>query len=141
MAHTIDLVNVSPRGDVALSADDQQHEVAYLGILTVTPETAGEAPRWRRADDQDAAALAANPEALHWRVRAGVVEVFDVGDGLLAQSETWRVAGHEDEDPADPAADGYGGTIDPVAQAAVLRGLQRANDQSAANADSETEIS
>jgi hypothetical protein len=141
VAHTIDLVNVSPRGDVALTADEQQHEVAYLGTLTVTPETAGEAPSWRRATEVDVAVLAANPQAVHWRIRAGAVEVFDVGEGLLAQTETWRLKGHEDDAPADPAADGHGGTIDPVQQAVLLRELQREADLAAANADSETENS
>jgi hypothetical protein len=141
VAHSIDLVNVSPRGDVALFVDEQSHEVPYRGTLTVTPEAAGEAPTWRRATDEDVTMLAYNPEALHWRIRAGQVEVFDLGEGLLAQTETWRIKGHEDDNPADPAADGHGGIIDPVQQAAALRELQRGADLAAANGDSETETS
>jgi hypothetical protein len=134
-------VNVCPRGSVSLFVDDQHHEVAVGGTLTVTPETAGAAPHWRKADDADSAALAVNPEALHWRMRAGDLEVFDLGSGLLAQSDNWRKAG-DTSDPADPTSDGRGGTIDPAEQAALLAQAQRDAETSAdavAGETSETE--
>jgi len=133
VAFTTDLVNVSPRGSVALYADGDHHEVDAGGVLTVTPETAGQAPHWRQADDVDTTALAVNPLAYHWRVRAGHAEVFDLGHGLLAQSENWRKAGDE-TDPADPTSDGRGGTIDVAEQAALLQQMQRDAEAEAAAA-------
>ena len=143
MAFTVNLINVSPRGDVSLYVDDQQHEVPAGGVLTVTPETAGEAPHWRRADDLDDQALRLNPLALHFRVRAGALEVFDLGDGLLSQAENWRAEG-DTADPADPAADGHGGIIDAGQAAQALAEYHRATDHEAANPltpDAETENS
>jgi hypothetical protein len=138
VAFSTDLVNVSPRGSVRLFVEGDTHEVAHEGTLTVTPETAGVAPHWRQADDDDLAALNVNPLAVHWRIRAGNVEVFDLGSGLLAQAETWRKVG-DTSDPADPTADGYGGVIDPAAQLAALREAQQKAMPDAANDTTETE--
>jgi hypothetical protein len=142
VAFTTDLVNVSPRGSVRLFVDGETHEVDHGGTLTVDPETAGEAPHWRKATEADGAALRVNPEALHWRVRAGDFEVFDLGTGLLAQSETWRKAG-DDSEPADPTADGRGGTIDVAVQQQMLLDVQRQAEADAVHDDiaSETETS
>lgn len=137
MAFTTELVNVSPRGDMSVALDGDRIVVEHGATVKVTPEQAGEPPRWRRGDDNDSAALRVNPRAVHWRIRAGVLEVFDLGSGMLAQDETWRVKGHEEDDPADPVADGHGGTIDGEQQAAALAELFRAADTADANTDSE----
>lgn len=109
MAFTVELINASPH-DRTVTVDGERHEVASGAVVKVTPEAAGEAPHWRKLTDADDATLRANPEALHWRLRAGDVEVYDLGSGLLAQPENWRRA-DDDTDPADPLADGHGGQL------------------------------
>lgn len=140
MAFTVELINVSEAGARTLPIDGDRITVEPGGVVKVTPEQAGEPPHWRKADDADELLLAVNPEALHWRIRAGAVEVYDLGSGLLAQPANWR---RKDEkgDPADPTADGHGGIIDPVAQAAALAEAQRAAQTEQANDTSETEQS
>lgn len=108
MAFSVDLVNVNPRGDVAVRVDGDSRVVLAGGTVSVTPETAGEAPRWRRAteDEEQWVELPDRPEGkspLHYRRRAGHLEVFDLGSGMLAQPENWRKAG-DDSEPADPLA-------------------------------------
>lgn len=138
MAFEVELINVNPRGAVTVTVDGDRHEVAKDGLLTVTPESAGQAPHWRTMTVADDQVLRDNPEALHWRLRAGHGEVFDVGSGLLAQTENWRRSG-DSEDPADPLADGRGGQLDPAEQRTMLIDAQRAADNAPADDDTETE--
>lgn len=128
MAFEVELINVSPTGARSVALDGDRIAVERDGILKVTPEQAGKAPHWRRATDADELTLRNNPMALHWRLRAGDIEVYDLGSGLLAQPEHWRLASDPDTDPADPLADGHGGVLDPAAQATALAEVFRAAD-------------
>lgn len=108
MAFSVELVNVNPRGDVSVRVDGDSRVVLAGATISVTPEAAGEAPRWRRAteDEEQWVELPDRPEGtapMHHRRRAGHLEVFDLGSGLLAQTENWRKVG-DDSEPADPLA-------------------------------------
>jgi hypothetical protein len=108
VAFSVDLVNVNPNGDVAVRVDGDSHVVLAGKTISVTPESAGEAPRWRRATEDEAqwVELPEQPvgrQPMHHRCRAGHLEVFDLGSGLLAQPENWRKVG-DDSEPADPLA-------------------------------------
>lgn len=135
MAFDVELINVNPNGAVTVALDGDRIPVDRDGTVKVTPEQAGEAPHWRRATEADDWLLRANPEALHWRLRSGEIEVYDLGHGMLAQPELWRLASDPDAEPADPLADGHGGIIDPAAQAVLLAELQREIDSQIANSD------
>ncbi len=124
MAFVVELINVSPRGDVSVAVDGDRVVVEAGGVLKVTPEQAGEAPHWRKLTEADDATLRANPEALHWRLRAGDVEVYDLGSGLLAQPENWRLK-DDSSDPADPLADGHGGQLVPEVYVAGVTGVEQ----------------
>jgi hypothetical protein len=132
----VELINTNPRGDVSVAVDGDRFEVEAGGTLTVTPEQAGEAPHWRKLTDADDAVLRADPEALHWRLRAGDCEVYDLGSGLLAQPENWRRK-DDDSDPADPLADGRGGQLVPETYVAGVTGVEQPT--SAEGDDSGTE--
>jgi len=110
VAFVVELINVNPNGAVSVVVDGDRVPVDAGGILKVTPEQAGQAPHWRHATDDDDRVLRQNPEALHWRLRAGTIEVYDLGSGLLAQVDNWRRA-NDDDDPAHPLADGHGGLL------------------------------
>lgn len=106
MAHQVEVRNVNPRGSVRVFVDGEHVEVDAGKVIKVTPESAGSAPRWRRATEAEAELLQYTPEAMHTREHAGHLEVFDLGEGLLAQPENWRLAA--DDGPApDPLAPGH----------------------------------
>jgi hypothetical protein len=52
-------------------------------VIDVPAEVAGSEPRWRVATDEDDTAF------LQTREHAGKLEVYDLGSGLLAQSDIW----------------------------------------------------
>jgi hypothetical protein len=110
VAFSVELVNVNPRGAQTLKVDGDTVTVQAEATVTVPPEVAGVAPRWRRATEDEAAwvLLPERPEGkspMHTRQHAGHLEVFDLGTGLLAQPDNWRKAG-DTSDPADPAHPG-----------------------------------
>jgi hypothetical protein len=113
MALFVDVKNVSGGARVVV-VDGDRHEVANGATVKASAAAAGTAPRWRRADVDDDGTPTEPLEQLHTRIRAGHVEVFDLGSGLLAQQSLWRKAGDESE-PADPADGGGGELIDVTA--------------------------
>lgn len=119
MASFVTVRNTNPIGAVAAFLDGEHVEVESGGTVDVTPETAGRAPRWRRADTDDDGSPAERLDQLHTRYRAGHIEVFDLGSGLLAQTANWRAADDSGE-PADPTDDGGGQLIDVQEHAGVL---------------------
>jgi hypothetical protein len=111
VAFHVEIENVNPYGAVDLRLDGDSIHVPANGKIKVTPEQAGQAPRWRRATEQEAALhgltdLPAGVLPVHTREHAGHLEVFDLGSGLLAQAANWRKAG-DTSDPADPLAPGH----------------------------------
>lgn len=135
MALAVEVQNVSPIGDVQVFVDGESVVVPAGQTISVTPEAAGQAPRWRRATE-DEAALAGVPApgpGVHIRERGGHVEVFDLGSGLLAQPSNWRKAG-DTTAPADPLDAGGGqlvGEQDPepitLADSAVVNPTETEN--------------
>jgi hypothetical protein len=96
-----EIKNVSA-SDRRLSVDGETHIVKAGQTLQVTPEAAGRAPSWRAATDAEAELLLAKPLQMHSRRNGDQLEVFDLGEGLLAQPDNWRPA---DADPNEPAPD------------------------------------
>lgn len=111
MASFVTVRNVNPIGAVAAYIDDEHVEVPAGGTIDVTPEAAGKAPRWRRAEVDEQGHPVDRIDQMHTRHRAGHIEVYDLGHGLLAQPSAWRLAG-DDTEPADPTDDGGGQLID-----------------------------
>ena len=106
MALFVEVRNTNPLGAVAIAIQGEQLTVEKGGVIEVPPEVAGRAPRWRKATDDDAADVAAG--RVHSRERAGSLEVFDVGEGMLAQSDNWVDAGQPKDAPKpDPLAPGH----------------------------------
>ena len=115
--------NVSPQGARELRVDGETLIVEPGGVIEVPPEVAGTPARWRVQEVDDAGTPVVDDltpsEAVVWlslqhtRQRAGHLEVFDLGSGLLAQAENWRLASDDPEAPApDPLATG----LPPVAE-------------------------
>jgi hypothetical protein len=104
---SVDLVNVSPRGALALHVDDEAHTVDVGETLTCTPEAAGRAPSWQPASPAEVGLYSTGLLLVHTRIVGGRLEVFDLGSGLLAQTENWQPAGDTTE-PADPLDQGDG---------------------------------
>jgi hypothetical protein len=103
-----DLRNVSG-DDRRLHVDGETVIVKADETLQVTPEAAGRAPAWRTATDAEVDLLLARPLAMHSRRNGEQVEVFDLGEGLLAQPDTWRPAdaapGEAAPDPLEPGTE------------------------------------
>lgn len=57
--------------------------VGWHEVVEVPAEMAGHSPRWRHATEQDDLMF------MSTRARAGRTEVYDLGDGLFAQSDVW----------------------------------------------------
>ena len=65
--------------------------VEHGGVVEVTPELAGEGPRWRRLIEDDPFHPGNDQQAAHqYREHAGHLEVYDLGTGLLAQVGIWE---------------------------------------------------
>jgi hypothetical protein len=95
--------------DRVVVVDGDRHEVKKDATLKVPAHVAGEAPRWRRVE-VDAQGLPTDDlPAMHVRNRAGHLEVFDLGSGLLAQPDNWQTGKGE---PADPTDAGGGQLLD-----------------------------
>lgn len=113
MASFVTVRNVNPIGAVDAYLDYEHVTVGAGETIDVTPETAGKAPRWRRVDTDPDGEPTEPLETLHVRRRAGHIEVYDLGSGLLAQPAAWRLA-DDNSDPADPLDDGGGQLFDVI---------------------------
>lgn len=88
-----------PRVLPALSALGLPDVVQHGDVIDVPPELAGEPPRWRRVkDDADPLHPSADPSKFFDRRElAGKSEVYDLGFGLLAQTDVWALSGQNSE--------------------------------------------
>jgi|SRR5688572_5086574 len=111
MSFTTEVQNVNPEGAVTLFVDGESVTAGPGQTIKVSPEAAGEAPRWRQVKVDDVGAPTEPVDGMHTRRRAGHLEVFDLGSGLLAQPTNWRKP-NDDSDPADPLDDGGGQLVD-----------------------------
>lgn len=101
MAMFVKVRFVSPRGSARVFVDGEHVEVESGGTIDVTPETAGRAPGWRPATDEDRGAV--DNFLVHTRGGGSLedpLEVFDLGAGLLAQTENWRLDDAPDDAPS-----------------------------------------
>lgn len=83
-----------PRIVPALSTYGLPDMVEHGQVIDASPELAGEAPRWRRVGEPDDDTLhpVHDPSGFFdRREHAGHAEVFDLGHGLLAQTDTWEL--------------------------------------------------
>lgn len=145
----VKLRNIDPRGDLELPlVDGEVRRVVPAGeVHTVSAEEAGTAPGWRKATDEEAAEFeaflgryaidAAEVTSLddlddehrrilgqltgrEYRFHGGDLEVWDLGSGLLAQTDVWEKAGRGSAPPPDPAPvqilDGEAVTTDSTAK-------------------------
>lgn len=122
MASFVTVRNVNPLGAVSAFLDDEKVTVEAGETVDVTPETAGKAPRWRRAELDPNGEPAEDLSVVHVRHRAGHIEVYDLGSGLLAQPDAWRLADDKSE-PADPTDAGGGQRFDVLAAGGGLMAI------------------
>jgi hypothetical protein len=84
VAAFVPIRNCSPLGALDVVIDGDVHTVERGGVLRVTTEAAGAAPSWRPVTPGEDVAGRATRET------GGVVEVLDLGYGLLAQPDNWQ---------------------------------------------------
>jgi hypothetical protein len=85
MAMWVKVRNINPLGAVLTVLDGEAREVGAGEVTEVSPEQAGQPPRWR-------AVAAGEVVEGHQETRehAGRTEVYDLGAGLLAQVSNWE---------------------------------------------------
>lgn len=90
MAMWVEVRNINPIGAVATVLDGEAREVAAGEVVSVSPEQAGQGPRWRRVADGEV--VGSHQDT---REHAGHLEVYDLGSGLLAQEANWEAVTDE----------------------------------------------
>lgn len=107
MALFVKVRNINPLGAVLTVLDGEAREVGQGEVIQVTPEQAGEAPRWRRvAVDADGAPTELVEDHQETREHAGHLEVHDLGSGLLAQVTNWEAVPDGQGDDETPKENG-----------------------------------
>ena len=96
MAMWVKVRNINPIGAVLTVLDGEARTVGVGEVVEVSPEQAGQGPRWRQVRDGEL--VESHQET---REHAGKLEVRDLGSGLLAQFANWEVVA--DEKPAESA--------------------------------------
>jgi hypothetical protein len=94
MAMWVKVRNINPIGAVLTFVDGERREVGAGEVIEVSPEQAGQGPRWRQVADGEV--VESHQES---REHAGHLEVRDLGNGLLAQESNWEAVA--DEKPAE----------------------------------------
>lgn len=98
MALFVAVRNINPLGAVLTVLDGEAREVGKGEVVQVTPEQAGQAPRWRRvAVDADGSPTEVIEGHQETREHAGHLEVHDLGAGLLAQVANWDFVPDDDK--------------------------------------------
>lgn len=102
--------NINPLGDVSVVVDGNRVDVPAGGVVKVSPEEAGTAPRWRRVEVDDSDHPLEELGGRETREHAGHLEVHDLGSGLLAQTSNWEPAtkaeAPEDDETPPTVAEG-----------------------------------
>jgi hypothetical protein len=97
MASSVRVQRNDPAFPVEVVLDGESRVVKHGDVVKVSPECAGRAPGWRAVKFHldDTKARVYDDDVKFLQVRrdddGNVTEVYDLGEGLLAQS-TWRLA-------------------------------------------------
>ena len=100
MALFVEVRNVNPNGEIHATVDGSAVVVPAGRTVLVTPELAGEAPRWRPVEVDADGNPVEHVDGMHTRQHLGRLEVYELGSGLLAQATNWRLASDDPEQPA-----------------------------------------
>lgn len=95
----IEVTNVSGLGDVQLFVSGDHVVVKAGESVKVPPELAGRPPEWRAAEYDEGGRLLDDPDVMATRLARDGLEVWDLGEGLLAQVENWQAVDGADAPP------------------------------------------